>query len=156
MILCTDLEYGIGYKGKLPFESKEDLAYFSKMTKGATVVMGRKTYESLPFDNGLPNRENLVLSSQDLSEKERIITKMMNARGSLDEEDVWIIGGKSLYEDYAPLCDEIHLSTFWEICITDVKVDIFSMLKGFYGENYTWLSDKVSVSVYKPLNKKAS
>ena len=55
MIIATDCIFGIGKDNKLPWDCPEDLKYFKEQTLNDCVVMGRKTYESLPFENGLPN-----------------------------------------------------------------------------------------------------
>jgi thymidylate synthase len=61
LIVAVDKNYGIGYEGKLPWHCKEELALFKSKTMGKTLVMGRKTFESLPNKN-LPGREILVLT----------------------------------------------------------------------------------------------
>ena len=62
-IVCLAADGGMGLDGKLLFNLPKDLAYFKEQTLNQTVVMGRKTLESLPFKNGLPQRKNIVLSS---------------------------------------------------------------------------------------------
>ena len=60
LIAAFDATKVIGYKGNIPWHLKEDLKIFSKLTKGSTVIMGRKTYESI--GNPLPNRLNIVMT----------------------------------------------------------------------------------------------
>ena len=66
LIWAQDLNGGIGKKGKLPWHISEDLKNFKKITLNSTVIMGRKTWDSLPF-KPLPKRRNIVLSSSDIS-----------------------------------------------------------------------------------------
>ena len=66
MIVAMDANRVIGYKNKLPWYIPDDLKNFKQLTSNNVVVMGRKTYESLPFQHGLPNRINVVVSSQNL------------------------------------------------------------------------------------------
>ena len=63
LIWAQDQNGGIGKKGELPWHISEDLQNFKKITSSHPIVMGRKTWDSLPF-KPLPNRRNIVLSSQ--------------------------------------------------------------------------------------------
>jgi dihydrofolate reductase len=96
----------IGRAGTLPWHLPEDLAHFRALTTGATVVMGRRTWESLPARfRPLPGRRNVVLT-RDLS---------WSAGGAevahdLDEAltgDAWVIGGASVYRDAVQYADRV-------------------------------------------------
>lgn len=117
MIIATDQNFGIGKDNKLPWNCPEDLHYFKEQTSKGCVVMGRKTYGGLPFENGLPNRKNIVLSrvpvksymSQDVvwfSDKKHL--RELYHTIVLPFEDVWIIGGASIYKELLPFVEEIH------------------------------------------------
>ena len=69
LIWAQDKNGGIGKGGKLPWHISEDLQNFKKITSGFPVVMGRKTWESLPL-KPLPKRRNIVLSSQTIKDVE--------------------------------------------------------------------------------------
>ena len=69
MIWAQDKNGGIGKNGTLPWNISEDLQNFKKVTWGHPIIMGRKTWESLPF-KPLPNRRNIVLSSQKVDDVE--------------------------------------------------------------------------------------
>lgn len=117
LILSMTNDYAIGRNGKLCTTSSEDFALFRKLTLGSTVVMGRLTAESLP-DGPLMNRDNIVLSSKGayrwLSKEIKLpldhfdITKIPG--------EVFVIGGKSLYEEFLPLADNIFLTRFNVFC----------------------------------------
>lgn len=62
IIVATDKNGAIGKKGKIPWHYPEDLKFFKKTTINCPVIMGRKTFESLPFKNGLPDRINIILT----------------------------------------------------------------------------------------------
>ena len=61
MIMAVDRNWALGYKGELLFHIKKDMQFFREKTLGKIVIMGRKTFESLP-GGALENRENIVLS----------------------------------------------------------------------------------------------
>lgn len=111
LIAAMSSERGIGKNGALPWRIKEDLAHFSKMTKGQgnnAVIMGRKTWESL---NGklLVGRDNLILSSTII--KDDCVNgnsiKTFDTLSSIDSyidqrsyDEVWVIGGGEIYKKY--------------------------------------------------------
>lgn len=97
LITAIDDNGGIGIDNKLPWNCPEDLTHFKKTTEGQTLIMGRSTWESLPV-KPLPNRRNIVITSSNLPWEDKF-SSIEAALGSLDEEeDVFIIGGKMLYE----------------------------------------------------------
>ena len=114
-ILAHDSQYGIGKDGDLPWpKNSEDLKWFKESTSGSTVVMGRNTWNSLPF-KPLPNRHNVVVSrntnlKSDIIEVLRpdIYKSRMNVMSQ--HEDVWIIGGAQLLESSLDIIDELWLN----------------------------------------------
>lgn len=109
-IWAQSLNGVIGYNNQLPKEFLSDLHYFSKVTKGSTVVMGRKTWESLPI-KPLPNRVNVVMSS----DKNYFAGPDVKVIQSLEElqvntDKLYFIGGEQLYKQFLPLCNEIHVT----------------------------------------------
>ncbi len=110
-IVCVDQNWGIGKDGKLLFRIKEDMQHFKRLTMGHTVIMGRKTLESLPGKKGLPGRRNLVLT-HDLSytaEDCEVIHTAMQAIFSTGLED-FCIGGESVYRLLLPNCDRVFVT----------------------------------------------
>ncbi|MDD5197634.1 MAG: dihydrofolate reductase [Candidatus Gracilibacteria bacterium] len=104
----------IGNKGQLPWHLPEDLQNFKRLTTGGTIVMGRKTFESI--GRPLPNRRNIVLSSQGI-EKEgieifRSIDAMIQILQKEGIDKVFIIGGQKIYEEFlnVQVVDEVWLS----------------------------------------------
>jgi dihydrofolate reductase len=108
----------IGRDGQLPWRLKDDLAHFKRVTMGAPLVMGRKTWESLP-KRPLPGRPNLVISrdwSYDATEA-RVYSSLatgINAAKAMalraGGRDVFVIGGAAIYELALPLADRIYLT----------------------------------------------
>lgn len=110
LIACIDSDGGIGKEGKLLFEIQEDMERFKRLTIGKTVVMGRKTWDSLP-KKPLPNRKNIVFSrkSPDLQGAE--VTKDKEYILELaKKEDVYIIGGQEIYELFINEADCLELT----------------------------------------------
>ena len=109
---------GIGLNGQMPWHIKQELEYFAKLTKGDglnAVIMGYKTWQSLPIPKGkprgLPNRDNFVLSRNDkfdivmnhdhLLKTFITIEEMENYISKNDVyEDVWVIGGADVYKQF--------------------------------------------------------
>lgn len=101
----------IGYKGAIPWHVAEDLAHFKAVTFGHTVVMGSKTYFSLP-NGALPGRRNIVLSRKlDSINGCEVCHSLPEAlsRCKVDGE-VFIIGGASVYEEALPIADKLYLT----------------------------------------------
>lgn len=99
MIVAYDLNRCIGANNTIPWHLPEDMKFFKEMTVGKTVIMGRKTYESI--GRPLPNRRNLVVSKTMVpSPGIDVYNSLANclAFGLLDTEEAWIIGGAQIYE----------------------------------------------------------
>ncbi len=109
----------IGNAGKLPWHISEDLKRFKKLTTGHTILMGRKTFESI--GKPLPNRRNIILTSQKISGIETYPTIEKALEELRNEEKVFVIGGGEIYQQTLPLADELYL-TFVE---QEVEGDTF-------------------------------
>ena len=121
-ILACDENWGIGKAGTLPWpHNSADLKWFKQMTNGKAVVMGRKTWDSLPV-KPLPNRLNFVISSTSMEhyntrphgsysgpDVSKIVKDIIEARYG-DIDDVWLIGGATLIESCIDIIDEFWLS----------------------------------------------
>ena len=105
LIAAVGKNYELGKDNKLIWHFKKDMEYFKEVTTGKTVVMGRKTYESI--GRPLPNRRNIVITSRMLEGVETVKT--------VDEildmhDDIFIIGGASIYEEFIKYADKIYLT----------------------------------------------
>ena len=126
MIVAIDEKNGIGKKGTIPWYIPEDLKYFSRLTKGNgnnVVIMGRKTYESI--GKALPKRKNLVLTRDTSFNKDKNDIYCFSSIESIEENlktekynEVWIIGGSSLYNSFITKVNELLFSKclIIEIC----------------------------------------
>ena len=115
LIVAVDKNWGIGYQNKLLVSIPEDMKFFRSETSGKVVVMGRKTLESFP--NGLPlkNRTNIVLTKNP-NYQVKGATILHSVEEVLEElkkyptEEVYIIGGDSIYKEFLPYCDVAHVT----------------------------------------------
>lgn len=98
----------IGFENKLLYWLPNDLKRFKALTTGHTIIMGRKTFESLP-KGALPNRRNIVLSRQeiDFPGAERFHSLEAALSQCCSDEEVYIIGGASVYQDAMHLADKL-------------------------------------------------
>lgn len=99
----------IGKDNKLPWHFSEDMKFFKQLTSGSTVIMGRKTYDSI--GRPLPNRENFVLS-RSKNEKPGVsfFQSLEEALGNVKTEKAFIIGGAELYKHTIDVVDGIYLT----------------------------------------------
>lgn len=124
-ILAHDSYWGIGKNGELPWpKNSDDLKWFKECTTDSVVVMGRKTWDSLP-KKPLPNRFNIVITTQ-LMEQEVNMTPMLleffkSNYAYFSNQNIWIIGGAQLLEQLLPYCDELWLNNVEG----DYQCDIF-------------------------------
>lgn len=111
-ILSADRNWGIGYGNKLLVRIPSDMKFFRQTTTGKVVVMGRKTLESFPGGQPLANRTNIVLTgNKDYTAKGAVIVhskeELLETLKQYDTEDVYIIGGESVYRMMLPYCDTV-------------------------------------------------
>jgi dihydrofolate reductase len=99
----------IGVDGTIPWRLPEDQANFKALTLGATVLMGRLTWESLPPKvRPLPGRRNLVLTrSADFSAEGAEAVENVEKALGMAETDVWVIGGEQVYAATLPFADQL-------------------------------------------------
>jgi len=100
----------IGRGGDLPWRLSEDLKWFKRITLGHTILMGRKTWESLP--GALPSRQNWVLSrTANQKDGMSVFRSMEEVQQALvPAQTLFIIGGGEIYSMALPLCHELFIS----------------------------------------------
>ena len=107
----------IGVAGRLPWHLPEDLALFRGLTTGATVVMGRRTWESLPARfRPLPDRTNVVLTSDPAWSAEGASRAGSVAEVLEQHDSLWVIGGGTVYAALLPHADRL--------VVTEVDLDV--------------------------------
>ena len=137
IIVAIAKNNAIGFENKLLYWLPNDLKRFKALTTGHTIIMGRKTFESLP-KGALPNRRNIVLSRQDIDfpGAERFNSLEAALSQCRDEEEIYIIGGASVYQEAMPLADKL--------CVTHID-DTPEQADAFFPE--------IDSSVWEETNK---
>ncbi|WP_418825849.1 dihydrofolate reductase [Phocaeicola sp.] len=123
IIVAINKNRGIGFENKLLYWLPNDQKRFKALTTGHTIIMGRKTFESLP-KGALPNRRNIVLSHtcHEFPGAECFHSLQDALNQCKEEEEVYIIGGASLYAEALPLADRLNIT---EIEDADKEADAF-------------------------------
>ena len=112
IIVAVSDDWGIGKDNQLLWNISEDLKRFKRLTTGNTVIMGKKTWESLPR-RPLPGRTNIVLTD----DPEEIIDGSITAYSIEDAlskckkgEEIFVIGGGSVYRQFMPVADRLYIT----------------------------------------------
>ena len=121
-IAAVSQNWGIGKDNRLLFHISADMKRFRALTENKTVLMGRKTLESLPGGKGLPRRRNIVLTANPAftapgAEIARTPVQAVFSAG----EDAAVIGGESVYRLFLPLCERVYLTKIF----ADADADAF-------------------------------
>ncbi|MCR4989981.1 MAG: dihydrofolate reductase [Lachnospiraceae bacterium] len=154
LIVAVDEKWAIGNKGNLLIRIPADHKMFAQETTGKVVVLGRKTLETFPQGLPLKNRTNIILSSdRNYSVKDAIIVhdldELKEELKKYKSEDVYVIGGQSVYEQLEPWCDTAHVTKIdhiyeadayfpnldkspeWEIALTSDEQNYFDLTYHF-------------------------
>ena len=115
LIVNVDSNWAIGYRGKLLVSIPEDMNFFRSETTGKVVVLGRKTLDTFPGGQPLKNRTNIILTrNPNYQVKGAIIChsveEVLEELKKYNSEDVYIIGGDSIYKEFLPYCDVAHVT----------------------------------------------
>ena len=109
IVVARDMFGLIGKDNKLPWHCKEDLQRFKSITMGKRIVMGRKTFESLP--KMLPNRKHVVLTrNKDFSHEGVEVFHSVDDLLASYQEDLYIIGGAEIYNQFIDKYDVIEMT----------------------------------------------
>ena len=117
-IVAVDNNWGIGFDGKLLERIPEDMKFFKETTTGHVVVMGRKTWDSIPH-RPLPNRTNVVLTRNSIGAKDGAhfwsLTAIKTIMGfKRHTYDFFIIGGGQIYKELLPFCDRVYVTKIFK------------------------------------------
>lgn len=128
MIFASDRQYAIGFQNGLPWKGyPEDMEWFKQNTMGKVVVMGRKTYESLPERfRPLPGRTNVVLTSNTETFIDAIVSPSVEAvlERFKDEKEIVIIGGGEVYKSFAPYITKVYQTHIPHVHDNDIRMEV--------------------------------
>ena len=147
LIWAQEINGGIGKNGKLPWHISEDLQNFKKLTLDFTILMGRKTWESLPI-KPLSKRRNIVLSSKEVPDVE-CYTSIEECVKKLNDEGIeklFVIGGSTVFRNFIHRANELHITYVDEMTQgidTYFPVTMLKIKKEFKKINEIELSKKV-------------
>lgn len=114
IIAAVDKNWGIGFENKLLVRIPADMRNFKNVTIGKTVIMGRKTLESFPEQKPLNDRTNIVITKKDLEIEGAVVVhsveEALGAVSTLRTQEVFVIGGQSIYEQMLPFCDTAYIT----------------------------------------------
>ena len=115
LIAAVDKNWAIGRNNKLLVSIPDDMKFFRETTTGKVVVMGRKTLESFPGKKPLKNRVNIVLTSDNSYQVDGAVIvhdmdEMHEELKKYDSQDIYVIGGESIYRQLLDECDVAHIT----------------------------------------------
>lgn len=122
MIVAKGTNNEIGGNNDLLWYIPSDLKFFKATTMGKSIIMGRKTFQSLP--KALPGRKNIVISRDASFDAPGafVVTDINEALKASETDEVFIIGGASIYEAYFPMADKLYIT---EVDFQSDKADVF-------------------------------
>lgn len=144
LIVAVDENWAIGNGNQLLVSIPQDMKFFRGTTMGKVVVCGRKTLETFPGGQPLKKRTNIVLTrDKDYEVKDAIVLhtveEVLEELKKYDEEDVYIIGGESIYRQFLPYCKLAHVTKIHHAYEADTY---FPNLDEMEGWEVTGVSDE--------------
>lgn len=120
-IVAVDSNWGIGRDNNLLISIPEDMKFFREKTMGKTLILGRKNLESFPNKKPLKNRRHIVLTRNKDYEADGVeivysIDEALEKVKDIDSDDIYVVGGQSVYENFLNYCDIIY--------VTKIKKDL--------------------------------
>ena len=114
-IVAVSTSWGIGKGNDLLFHIREDMRRFRALTSGGTVIMGRKTLDSMPGGRALPKRRNIVITRDPGFAREGVEVahspeEALALVAGEDSERVWVIGGGEIYKSLLPHCKRCYVT----------------------------------------------
>ncbi len=114
LIACADSSWGIGKNGCLLFSLKKDMEFFRSLTMGNVVIMGRRTFDSLPGKKPLRGRINMVFSRRAVDAANIVsvssVDGLFSALGRYPGKKAFVIGGSEIYRLLLPYCSRAYIT----------------------------------------------
>lgn len=139
LIACVDAENGIGLNGTIPWNLKEDMKRFRKLTTGSAIIMGRLTWESIG-SKPLPNRENIVITSKPETISGALSCSTIQdavLAASATSKSIFVIGGHGVYKDALVYASKVLLTRIDQSYHCDTTFPMDAM-KGYKWDLGSW------------------
>lgn len=146
IIVCKNNFDYIGKDNKMLYHIPKDLAFFKRKTVNHVIIMGRKTFESLP--GMLPNREHWVITRDPSFNKARSFNSIDDVLEAIDPNvDYYIIGGGEIYKQFMPYADCLYITEVDDFKVGDVRFPTIDMTKWSLSVSRTDVDEKSNLTL---------
>lgn len=146
MIVCKNNFDYIGKDNKVLYHIPKDLAFFKRKTVNHVIIMGRKTFESLP--GMLPNREHWVITRDQSFNKARSFNSIDDVLEAIDPNvDYYIIGGGEIYKQFMPYADCLYVTEVDDFKVGDVRFPSIDMTRWSLSVSRTDIDEKSNLTL---------
>lgn len=146
IIVCKNNFDYIGKDNKMLYHIPKDLAFFKRKTVNHVIIMGRKTFESLP--GLLPNREHWVITRDPSFYKARSFNSIDDVLEAIDPNvDYYIIGGGEIYRQFMPYADCLYITEVDDFKVGDVRFPPINMTKWSLSVSRTDIDEKSNLTL---------
>lgn len=146
IIVCKNNFDYIGKDNKMLYHIPKDLAFFKRKTVNHVIIMGRKTFESLP--GMLPNREHWVITRDSSFNKARSFNSIDDVLEAIDPNiDYYIIGGGEIYKQFMPYADCLYITEVDDFKVGDVRFPTIDMTKWSLSVSRTDVDEKSNLTL---------
>lgn len=146
MIVCKNNFDYIGKDNKMLYHIPKDLAFFKRKTVNHVIIMGRKTFESLP--GMLPNREHWVITRDSSFNKARSFNNIDDVLEAIDPNvDYYIIGGGEIYKQFMPYADCLYVTEVDDFKVGDARFPSIDMTKWSLSVSRTDVDEKSNLTL---------
>jgi len=158
LIVAVDKNWAIGANNDLLISIPEDMQYFKEKTMGKVVIMGKNTLESFPGSKPLKNRTNIVIALEtdykvDGATVVYTLEDFINEAKKYPSEDVFVIGGGSIYKQMLPYCDTCYITYIDHEFEADTYIPNLDEMEEWYianeSEKYSYEDMTYSFRTYK-------
>ena len=146
IIVCKNNFDYIGKDNKMLYHIPKDLAFFKRKTVNHVIIMGRKTFESLP--GLLPNREHWVITKDTSFNKTRSFNSIDDVLEAIDPNvDYYIIGGGEIYKQFMPYADCLYITEVDDFKVGDVRFPSIDLTKWSLSVSRTDIDEKSNLTL---------
>ena len=146
IIVCKNNFDYIGKDNKMLYHIPKDLAFFKRKTVNHIIIMGRKTFESLP--GMLPNREHWVITRDPSFNKARSFNSIDDVLEAIDPNvDYYIIGGGEIYKQFMPYADCLYITEVDDFKVGDIRFPSIDLTKWSLSVSRTDIDEKSNLTL---------